>query len=114
MRYPKKPSRGQITAYQRMMDDLNGITAETPRYTKNNYIEWSVYELINWSEDKGKFIQMIVTQGWLSNVEHPKDQMQNSRMRFVKQWWKDNVDTKALEKKSKKKPIFVDNQLKLF
>jgi hypothetical protein len=43
MRYPKKPSKGLITAYQRMMDDLNGITAETPRYIKNNYIFFNIY-----------------------------------------------------------------------
>ena len=114
MRYPRKPSSGHIRAYKRMMDELNGITPETPRYTKNNYIEWSIGELINWSEDKAKFIQMIVTQGWLKNVQHPTDQMQNARLRFIKEWWEENIDTKALSKITKKNPKFVDNQLNLF
>lgn len=88
------------------------------RQKKNNPIEWKVSELITWSEVPETFILMVVTNGWLNNI-YGGDHIQRERLQFVRRWWAENIDEKALERAAKKakekKRIFEKSiQLKLF
>jgi hypothetical protein len=80
---------------------------------KNNDIEWTLEELISWSEVPHTFIMMIVTNGWMNNIYMGNEQ-QDNRLKFVRKWWKENVNEKGIYIKREKNPKFEVKQLKLF